>query len=115
MSCRSTGRLSVMRTGSVRDEVHDGDITNHTDDLELAAERRDLLDALATHRDLLRQTADRLTDEQARGRTTVSSLTVGGLIEHVASTEAGWAEFMREVRWVRPIPRRTGRSPIRPQ
>ena len=57
-------------------------------------ERRDLLEALAAHRGFLRQTAQGLTDEQARSRPTVSELSIGGLIKHVASTEQGWAEFM---------------------
>lgn len=58
------------------------------------SERRDLLDALAMHRDLLRQTAAGLTDEQARLRPTVSELSIGGIIKHVTSTEKSWAEFM---------------------
>ena len=35
-----------------------------------------------------------ITDEQARQRTTVSELTLGGLIKHVAATERTWAEFI---------------------
>lgn len=46
------------------------------------------------HRQLLRQTAAGLTDEQARLRSTVSELSVGGIIKHVAATEKGWADFM---------------------
>jgi hypothetical protein len=65
-------------------------MTNH----QLTQERTDLLEALAAHRGFLRQTAQGLTDEQARTRSTVSALTVGGLIKHVASTEAGWAQFL---------------------
>ncbi|CAA9229605.1 MAG: Protein of unknown function DUF664 [uncultured Acidimicrobiales bacterium] len=57
-------------------------------------ERRDLLEALAMHRALLRQTAAGLSDEQARIRSTVSELTIGGIIKHVALTEKDWAEFM---------------------
>jgi uncharacterized damage-inducible protein DinB len=57
-------------------------------------ERRDLLEALTMHRQLLRQTAAGLTDEQARARSTVSALSVGGIIKHVAATEQAWAEFM---------------------
>jgi uncharacterized damage-inducible protein DinB len=35
-----------------------------------------------------------LTDDQARQRTTVSELTLGGLIKHVAVTERMWADFI---------------------
>jgi uncharacterized damage-inducible protein DinB len=56
-------------------------------------ERADLLETLAKHRGFLIQTARGLTDEQAAERTTVSALCVGGLIKHLASTEAGWMRF----------------------
>ncbi|WP_300008551.1 DinB family protein [Pseudonocardia sp.] len=57
-------------------------------------ERVDLLETLATHRGFLLHTVQGLTDEQARQRTTVSELTLGGLIKHVARTEAGWLDFI---------------------
>src|SRR5215217_6888077 len=57
-------------------------------------ERLDLLEALRVHRAFLRSTADGLTDEQARERATVSALTIGGILKHVAATEQGWAQFM---------------------
>jgi uncharacterized damage-inducible protein DinB len=60
-----------------------------------ARERADLLSTLAKHRGLLRFTVRELTDEQARRRTTVSELTLGGLIKHVAHVERGWADFVR--------------------
>ena len=60
------------------------------DDLE----RGDLLDTLATHRAFLRQTVEGLTDEQARKRTTVSELCLGGVIKHVALVEEGWVDFI---------------------
>jgi uncharacterized damage-inducible protein DinB len=60
----------------------------------LTTERSDLLEALTTHRDLLRRTAQGLTDEQARLTPTVSALSVGGLIKHVAAVEQAWADFM---------------------
>ena len=50
----------------------------------LTGERADLLETLRMHRDLLRGTARGLTDEQAATRSTVSELTVGGLVKHVA-------------------------------
>jgi hypothetical protein len=70
--------------------AHDGHMTN----TELSAERRDLLEALQAHRGLLLVTAQGLTEEQARTRSTVSALSVGGLIKHVAEVESGWATFM---------------------
>lgn len=59
-----------------------------------AIERADLLDVLTKHRFFLRVTADGLTDEQATTRTTVSELTVGGLIKHVTFCERGWVDFI---------------------
>ena len=61
---------------------------------ELDAERSDLLAMLAQHRQFLRYTTRDLTGEQARARTTVSELTLGGLIKHVTDVERGWAEFI---------------------
>ena len=61
---------------------------------ELEAERSDLLAVLAQHRQFLRYTTRDLTDEQARARTTVSELTLGGLIKHVTDVERSWAEFI---------------------
>jgi uncharacterized damage-inducible protein DinB len=62
----------------------------------LTGERADLLEALATHRYFLRFTVQGLTDEQARERPTASELTLGGLVKHVAHTEATWAQFVVE-------------------
>lgn len=62
----------------------------------VTGERADLLETLAKHRHFLRFTAQGLTDEQARLRTTASELTVGGLIKHVADCERGWADFILE-------------------
>jgi uncharacterized damage-inducible protein DinB len=61
---------------------------------EIDAERSDLLAMLGQHRHFLRYTTQGLTDEQARARTTVSELTLGGLIKHVTRVERGWAEFI---------------------
>jgi uncharacterized damage-inducible protein DinB len=63
---------------------------------ELDAERSDLLAMLDKHRQFLRYTTRDLTDEQARARTTVSELTLGGLIKHVTHVERGWAQFIVE-------------------
>jgi uncharacterized damage-inducible protein DinB len=61
----------------------------------LTAERADLLETLRAHRFFLRNTARDLTDEQAGTRSTVSELTIGGLIKHVAIIESGWADFIQ--------------------
>src|SRR3954454_22683971 len=84
-----------------------------TNAMTLTQERLDLLEALRVHRAFLRSTADGLTDKQARPRATVSELTIGGIIKHVAETEQGWARFMTggglpagdvEVDWSNPDP-----------
>src|SRR4051794_40621957 len=61
---------------------------------ELTRERADFLETLAKHRGFLRQTAQGLTDEQARLTPTVSVLSVGGLIKHVTAVEDNWARFV---------------------
>ena len=63
---------------------------------DLTSERADLLETLQKHRGLFRFTVQELTDEQARTRSTVSELTLGGLIKHVAATEKEWARFVTE-------------------
>jgi hypothetical protein len=62
--------------------------------LERTTEREDLLETLAKHRHFLRYTVGGLTDEQAARRTTVSELTLAGLIKHVTAVEANWASFI---------------------
>ncbi len=62
----------------------------------LTGERADLAETLGKHRDFLIFTARELTDEQAATRTTVSELTVGGIIKHVAAAERQWARFITE-------------------
>jgi uncharacterized damage-inducible protein DinB len=57
-------------------------------------ERADLLASLAKGRYFLRYTVRGLTDDQARQRTTVSELSLGGLIKHVTLTERQWASFI---------------------
>ena len=59
----------------------------------LTRERADLLESLRRHRYFLRYTVRDLTDEQAAARPTASALCLGGLIRHVAETEAGWIQF----------------------
>jgi hypothetical protein len=60
------------------------------------AERDDILDLLSKHRGFLLHTTNGLTDDQARTRSTVSELTIGGLIKHVTRMETRWANFMEE-------------------
>jgi Protein of unknown function (DUF664) len=60
----------------------------------LTGERADLLASLAKQRYFLRFTVRGLTDDQARQRTTVSELTLGGLIKHLAATERQWVSFI---------------------
>lgn len=60
----------------------------------VTGERADFRQMLGKHRGFLRHTVRGLTDEQANLRTTVSELTLGGLIKHVAATELGWANFI---------------------
>ncbi|OYO03467.1 DinB family protein [Enemella evansiae] len=65
-----------------------------TDPTALDAERRMLLQTLADRRRFLIGTAEGLTDDQARQAATVSDLTIGGIIKHVAATERSWIDFV---------------------
>ena len=58
----------------------------------VADEREGLLAYLAQQRDLLRIAAYGITDEQARATPSSSSLSLGGLIKHVALTEQFWID-----------------------
>src|SRR4029450_7034586 len=55
-------------------------------------EQEGLLAYLAQMRYVLRLTAYGLSPEQLRAAPTASSLTVGGLIKHCASTEESWVD-----------------------
>src|SRR4051812_28669476 len=57
-------------------------------------ERADLLDVLRKHRGLFRVTVEGMDDEQARTRSTISELTLGGLVKHVTQVEQNWARFV---------------------
>ena len=59
-------------------------------------ERSDLIDTLDRHRGFLLQTAQGLSEEQARTKSTVSALTIASLLKHVADTEAQWMQFARD-------------------
>ncbi len=65
-----------------------------TEDLQADGERVDLVEALGRHRYFLRNTLRGITDEQAAQRSTVSELTLGGLIKHVAMAEKQWTDFI---------------------
>src|SRR6478735_2544636 len=53
-------------------------------------ERDGLLSFLAQQRDVVRIAAFGLTDEQARSAPSVSALSVGGLVKHLAGMERSW-------------------------
>ncbi|MEV7427429.1 MULTISPECIES: DinB family protein [unclassified Streptomyces] len=59
----------------------------------LDAERTDLLAALAAARSALTRTVGGISDEQGGEHPTVSALSLGGLVKHVASIEEGWLRF----------------------
>jgi uncharacterized damage-inducible protein DinB len=63
-------------------------------DTPLETERQDLLETLRKHRFFLKLTARGLTDEQANTCSTVSALTVGGIVKHVTEVERNWADFI---------------------
>lgn len=57
-------------------------------------ERDNLITWLAHQRDLLKLTAFGLTDDEARIAASPSTLTVGGLVKHVAQTEEYWIKLV---------------------
>ena len=59
-------------------------------------ERTELLAELAQARAFLIGTTEGLTDEQLGLRPTASALCLGGIVKHVASTEASWMRFVTE-------------------
>jgi uncharacterized damage-inducible protein DinB len=62
----------------------------------LPTEHDDLLEALDQRRFFLRNTLRGLTDEQAATRSTVSELTLGGIIKHVTTAERQWIRFIQQ-------------------
>ncbi|WP_298887311.1 DinB family protein [uncultured Serinicoccus sp.] len=56
-------------------------------------EVQDLIDSLDRHRGFLLQTAEGLSEEQARAASTVSALTIASILKHVADTEEEWMQF----------------------
>lgn len=69
-------------------------MTNDTQHPTPTGERADLLESLRRHRGFLLHTVRGITDDQARERTTISALTLGGLVKHVAATEQHWLDFV---------------------
>ena len=69
-------------------------MTTSTDEPVATGERADLVQALDTQRGLLRRTVQGLSDDQARERTTVSELCLGGLVRHVTLVEGRWCRFI---------------------
>ena len=65
----------------------------------VADERDGLLSFLAGMREVITIAAYGLTDEQARAVPSASSLSVGGLIKHVSSTERGWIDLVLQQPW----------------
>jgi uncharacterized damage-inducible protein DinB len=57
-------------------------------------ERELMLGYIAQQRDGLRNAAYGLTDEQARLTPSASSLSIGGLLKHVAEMERGWVDMV---------------------
>ena len=57
-------------------------------------ERAMLLGYMAQQRDGIRFAAYGLTDEQARQTPTAGELSIGGLVKHVAATEASWIDLV---------------------
>jgi hypothetical protein len=57
-------------------------------------ERDDFVEALDAHRNFLRYTLRGLTDEQARLRTTVSALSLAGIVKHATVQESQWTDFI---------------------
>ncbi len=69
-------------------------MTTNTSTTTVTGERADLLAGLAKARHFIRFTTRDITEEQARQRTTVSELTLGGLIKHVTAAERNWQNFI---------------------
>ncbi len=59
-------------------------------------EREDLIAMLAEQRELFRITLRGIDDAQARQRSTVSELTLGGLLHHVVNCERHWTTVIVE-------------------
>jgi hypothetical protein len=91
MPIRPNRHSLVLGSGSFPRRTTEGDpMTGPT---TLTRERADLIESLRRHRGFLLFTVRGLSEEQARLRPTVSALYLGGLLKHVAATEASWVRF----------------------
>ncbi|MFI1864001.1 DinB family protein [Streptomyces jumonjinensis] len=68
--------------------------SSETSASSLPGERGELLRALAEQRELLLLTVRGITDVQAVQRTTVSELTLGGIVKHMARGELVWTQIL---------------------
>jgi uncharacterized damage-inducible protein DinB len=59
-------------------------------------EREDLITMLASQRELFRITLRGIDDDQARQRSTISELTLGGLLHHAINVERHWTTVITE-------------------
>ncbi|MFJ8593273.1 DinB family protein [Streptomyces sp. NPDC093598] len=64
--------------------------------MTFSSEKTDLLASFAEQRALLLITVRGLTDAQAARRTTVSELTLGGIVKHLAQGEEVWTQIITE-------------------
>lgn len=62
--------------------------------VDVTGEKEDLLLLLADQRALFKVTLQGLTEEQSRQQTTVSTLTLGGLLKHLATGERATAKML---------------------
>lgn len=62
----------------------------------MSTEREDLITMLDGQREMFRITLRGVTEKQARRRSTVSELTLGGLLNHIARTEEHWLRIIEE-------------------
>ena len=62
--------------------------------METTQERDDLLAIVGDQRRNFLFTVEGITEEQAAARTTVSELTLGGLVKHLGATQRAWLEVV---------------------
>lgn len=68
--------------------------TEDTTEPQVPGERADLQASIDEVRWFLAHTLDGLTDDQARERSTVSELTLGGIVKHVTQVEHHWSDMI---------------------
>ncbi|NUS43258.1 MAG: DUF664 domain-containing protein [Mycobacteriaceae bacterium] len=62
----------------------------------MSTERDDLITMLDGQREMFRIAVTGVSDEQARSRSTVSELTLGGLLHHLGATERHWLKVIAD-------------------